>query len=236
MKKNNKKAAAEALIVAGVFFLILAIVLGFFGLQKPVELKEVGEVSAAEMNADYAYHFDELTVIDYYMKQSGGNSGNGRYYIAAFTEGDVYYLVSIYAENDMSMEGKLRRYADDDNATFGDLVISGCFSSKKVSSCSDDMIDFYDDAVSQYTKQFKTYLGAEAVDLQLHLTYVCEDPADYEDSASGIDALYIGIAFLVLGALILFFGIRMRKKAVAEIAAREAFNRNQLQAEPWNQG
>lgn len=234
MRKNNKKSLGEALIILGVFLIVMAIVLSYFGLKKPAELKEVAKISAEEMTDDYAYHFDELTVLDYYMKQSGGDSGNGRYYIASFYDKGVYYLVSIYGENNDELRLKLKDYADDDEAYIGDLVISGCFTAKKVSAV-DGLSEFYDDTAKNYVDLYAEYMNVDAVDLQLHLNYVCEDAADYDDAASTTEALYGGIAFLLIGALVVCLGIRQRKKAMAEIAAREAFNRNQPQEDNWNQ-
>lgn len=234
MRKNNKKAIGEALIVLGVFLIVIAIVLSYFGLKKPAELKEVDEISPEEMSDDYAYHFDELTVLDYYMKQSGGESGNGRYYIASFYDSGVYYLVSIYGENDDELRLKLKNYVDDDDAYVGDLVISGCFTAQKVSAVK-NLDEFYDESAENYIDQYNEYMNMDAVDLQLHLTYVCEDAEDYEDAVSTSGALYGGIVFLLIGAVVLGLGIRQRKKGKEEIAAREAFNRNQPQDEPWNQ-
>lgn len=231
MKRSNKKASGDGLIVAGVFCLILAIVLSCIGLQKPTELKEAGEISPEEMTDSYAYHFDELTVIDFYMKQSGAESGNGRYYIASFYDSGVYYLVSVYADNDEELRAKLKEYADDDEAYAGDLVLSGCFSAKKVTDV-DGMCEFYDKTARFYAGQYNEYMNVDAVDLRLHLDYVCEEAGDYEDAASDIDLFYCGIIFLVLGVACLFFGIRLRKKGLAEIAALRELDLSRQQNEP----
>lgn len=231
MKKNNKKASGEALIVAGIFCLVLAIALSVLGLQKPAELKEVSKISPEEMSDDYAYHFDDLIVCNYYMKQSGAESGNGRYYIAAIYDKGVYYLASVYADNDETLRATLREYADDKTAEIGDLVLSGCFSAQKVSSV-ENLDEFYDETAEDHIALFADE-NLDAVDLQLHLTYVCEAAEDYEKTASSTDLLYLGIIFLVIGAPCVFFGIRMRKKGLAELAGLEEFRRSQ-QDEPWD--
>lgn len=228
MRKNNP----TSLIICGVILLVVAIIMAIGGLQAPPELKNVKEISASEMNDDYSYQIEDLGIIDFYMTQTGGDSGNGKYYIAAFEDKDGQLcLVSMYAENKADIHDKLEAYDADNDAAYGDLVISGCFTTKKVASV-DGMSTHYDRTAESYENDFMEYMNRSAKDLNLHLHYVCADAADYESEASNSFMLVIGVVFLALGALLLFFGVKTKKKLKAEEEARARFNANQPTDEP----
>ena len=230
----KKKSNPDAIILCGIVLLIAAIIMAVVGLQSPAELKNVSEITAAEMSDEYSYYFEELTVIDLYMTQTGGESGNGKYYLAAFEgEDERLYFLSIYAENKADIHDSLEEYASNPDLQIGDLILEGCFSTETVDSV-EDLTLYYERGVIGYDSMFEDELDMEVVDLSLHLTYVCKDPADYDSEASHSSMLIVGAVFLVLGAVLLFFGIKSKKAQKAEAEARARFNENQPQDETEN--
>lgn len=228
MKKNKPTDT----IICGVVLLIAAIITAVIGMLPPPELKNANEMTAAEISDEYSYYIEDLTIIDFYMTQTGGDSGNGKYYIASFEDADdKLCLVSVYAKTSADIHDELEAYAADSDAAYGDLVLSGCFTTKEVSSI-DDMSTHYDRFADSYGNDILKYMGRSAQDLNLHMEYVCADAADYEDEASNSFMLIVGAVFLVLGTVLLIFGLKAKKKLKEEEEARARFNANQPTDEP----
>ena len=227
VKKRN--ANPTSAIVCGIIALIAAVVVAIMGLQSPPELKNVSEIKAAEMSDDYSYYFEDLIVFDHYMTITSDDSDNGKYYIVGFEgEDGKFYLASIFADKNSSMKNTLWNYASDPDTLIGDLSISGCFKTRKVSSIK-DMGQFYDTTAATAIKLVRENWGKSAQDLQLHFDFVCEDPADYEEEASMSFLLIVAAVFVVLGGVMIFFGNKAKKKLKAEEEARARFNESQPQ-------
>ena len=232
-KRNGNPTAA---IIGGIFLLVAAIFVSVVALKGPAELKKVSEIKASEMSTDYSYYFDELIIYDHYMTQSGGDSGNGKYYLVAFYgEDDRLYVASLYAEKDEDMKTKLWDYAKDPETQFGDLIVSGCFKTRKVTSIDKDE-EFYSPSFATFKKLILENWGQTAVDTQLHLDFVCEDAADYESEASQMPLLIVAGIFVLLGGVLLYFGLKAKKKQKAEEEARARFNANQPEEQAPYQG
>lgn len=234
MKKRNGNPTGA--IICGIVLLVAAIGILITTLQGPAELKNVSEIKASEMSTDYSYYFDELIIYDHYMTQSGGDSGNGKYYLATFYgEDDKLYVASLYAEDDEDMKDKLWDYAKDPETLYGDLIISGCFKTRKTSNIDKDG-EFYEPSFAKFRKLILEELGQTAVDTQLHLDFVCEDAADYEEEAFQTPMLIVGGIFVLLGGVLLYFGLKAKKKQKAEAEARARFNANQPEEQTPYQG
>ncbi len=215
----------QGAFVGAIGFLLIAVFLVYIGLQSPKELKNVDEITVSQMDAEYNYYIEELNVVDVYMTQTGGESGNGKYYIAALDGNDgKYYMLSLYAERGADIYDALEAYAKDSEAYYGDLAVAGCFQSKKI---TEDMALYYDRDAAGYIDSFKEYLDIEAAVLPLHLDYLCAAPADYEGEASERDMLYVGIVFAAISVVFLLVGFCAKRKA--QLAAEE--RRTALEAE-----
>lgn len=222
-----KNKPYQGALVGGVVLLIIALLITFISLQKPAELKYVSEIAPTEIDDDHSYYINELTIIDVYMTQTGGDSGNGKYYIASFEGKDRNtYMVSVYAKNNADIHDALEEYAKDSDSGYGDLVICGCFSAKKT-TVDEDMDLYFSRSASSYADDFEEYLNIEATSLDLHLDYICGSPDNYEEEASNKDMLFVGIILAVLGGVLLYFGLRAKKKQQADDEARAQFNANQ---------
>ena len=180
------------------------------------------------MSTDYSYEIEELFIIDHYMTISGDSKGgsNGKYYVAGFYgEDGKLYLASLHADGDDDLQEELDDYINDADAKIGDLEISGCFKTRKVTAVDSDE-EIYGPFISKVKSMFLGE-GISCVDTKLHLDYVCEDAEDYASEASTMPIAIIGAVLAALGIALIFVAKNMKKKIKAEEEARARFNENQ---------
>lgn len=228
MFAQKRKANPTSAIICGIIALIAALIVGIMGLQSPPELKNVEDITAADMSTDYSYEIEELFIIDHYMTISGDSKSgsNGKYYVAGFYgEDGKLYLTSLHADGDDDLQEELDDYINDADAKIGDLEISGCFKTRKVTAVDSDE-EIYGPFISKVKSMFLGE-GISCVDTKLHLDYVCEDSADYEAEASMTYMLAVAAVFALIGGVLLFFGTKAKKKLKEEEEARARFNENQ---------
>ena len=206
---NGKK-----LFIMAIVLIICGIVVSVIGLLPPAELKVGNEIDLNNLDPDYAYHLEDMELFGEYASMSGDN-GAGSYYIGLIeTANSDFYLFSVYVDN--SKEWK--REAREHNFTNINLSVPACYSCVKVSVLDDDLERYYTDFTDEL---IANSVGLRVVDTGLHLRYVCDEPAEYEDAASNITMLYLGIVFAVLGIILFPVSAKVKKKE-AEAAARAA--------------
>lgn len=87
------------------------------------------------------------------------------------------------------------------------------------------MEDYYAEAVDYAVDYMREY-GINPIDSGLHLRYVCDAPADYEDAASMLPVSIVGVVMLLLFAGFFFAARRSQKKArESELAAQRELSR-----------
>lgn len=214
--KNGSK-----LFWIGIVLAIFCVVMIIFGLTPPAELKDAETLTADEITSKYSYYFEDLQIMGEYASQSGGDDGNGSYYIAYFVDADgTCNMVSVYFDNNKTWKatGRDHDYYD------SNLSMSACFSTKKLSGLDDDLERYYENSARDLNINYLAYCGFDKIEtLDLHLKYVCDEKEDYEDAASNIVATYGGAVVLVISIILIVIGSKQKKREKEEAArAREA--------------
>ena len=210
---NGKK-----LFIMAIVLIICGIVVSVIGLLPPAELKVGNEIDLNNLDPNYAYHLEDMELFGEYASMSGEN-GAGSYYIGLIeTANSDFYLFSVYVDN--SKEWK--REAREHNFTNINLSVPACYSCVKVSVLDDDLERYYTDFTDEL---IANSVGLNVVDTGLHLRYVCDEPADYDEAAPVKSYRDGGIFMLVIGAGFLLLGFFLQKKA------RKAERKAQLQFE-----
>ncbi len=201
-------------MVAFVLVLFGAIMTGF-GFTPPAELKTGADIDLNNLDSDYAYYLKDMELFDEYATLRGGDGDTGSYYIGLIeTANEDYYLFSVYVDNDKEWKEEAR----DHNFTNINMSVPACYSCKKITSMDEDLQRYYRD----YTDELiANSTGLNVVNTGLHVRFVCNEEAEYEDAASNLTVAYVGIVFVVLG-IILFPVSKKVKKKEAEAAARAA--------------
>ncbi len=204
----------KRLFVAAIMFVICGIVLGVVGLLPPAELMDGADADLGNLDSNYAYYLEDMELFDEYATLRGDDNA-GSYYIGLIeTASEDFYLFSVYVDNNKEWKNE----AADHNYNLTNLSIPACYSCKKISSMDADLERFY----KEYTDELiANSADVNVVDTGLHMRFVCNEQAEYEDAASNIVLTYGGIVLAILG-VVLFPVSKKVKAKEAEEAARAA--------------
>jgi hypothetical protein len=207
--------------ILAVIFLLTGCSMFFSGETTPPELQDASELKRNEFVADAAYELKGLEIWEKYGSISGSSNESGMYCIALYPDAKGQFVFfSVYLDNSEERKEKLR---ENDFLT-SSLSVDACFQSQSIERLGDDMEGYYTEAVDYAVDYLREY-GQNPIDSGLHLRYVCDESADYDEAAPVKSYRDGGIFMLVIGAGFLLLGFFLQKKA------RKAERKAQLQFE-----
>lgn len=224
-------AKKTGIILSRTFGIILIVVGFLIGLGGGVTAFEepkfipASEISYKQMENFEYYNFEEITIIDCYLKNEYYYGiPDEWFYLVAFddVDGNVYFATLIVTEEKDAFD-KLRDYAENKDMLIGDCVINAVVESAYP---IEEAAVFEDKDIEQYKNAVSNFKNGDVIDSGYSFEYSCtpEHFEKYADEQLNEDRYMFvgGVIGCIIGIVLVIIGFR---KSLKEVDAQQnAFN------------